>query len=1069
VGARAMPRLSKDCEREVDDYIRNTVGRLRRTYKVSGKECEGIHERVFTSIEEDILADRRDRLVGEDKQCIDRRVERLMSRSAELGAQHRTEDRRTYDTFQTNEHGKGDPLPQHQLTSDRHINDRRSAPAPSADSLGHGSGHDRGGQRGGGYNGGGHNGGGYDGGGGNHNGSGGGHDSRRDSGGGSEPKRQRVDPPAVDSALVGVPSAGGMRRTRVKTNFATLQVNPLLEVTQYDITFISKLDKPVKSVEGRQEILEDVQLMQLLGNSGGSSWAFDGTKILYVSAPLALGAAAESGGWAHGNGHTDERPSFTKASFPGTNRSVTVTITMASTLTYSELSRGICSRDALSALDVAFKQYSTTAFKLVGQGFYDESARRPWAKVQPLPGNGMYEMWLGKRHSIVMTAKGPMLQIDRTATAMLAPLNLVEFVAKMARKRDPSQLVLADCKGAAAALHRSPKKWKIEASHSKRKWTLRGLDSVPCSESMFESGEPDLGKLSVATYFKTRHGIELKRPDLPCVLVGSAKEPDRLRLPMEICKFVACQPAPVTAEVQQEQIKITSGPVRERMNSIHTIHRDLLVDHNEKDCTLKGFQTSMSTSLAQAGAVILDSPVLQYRDARDALVEVRANPQKGEWNLRSPTGRGDLKFIESASNEGGFVVIKFDRAEDRDVDKFTSTLERMAGDRGMHLGTRLGRVLDGSGKRYGSEVVSFLDSNIKMIEREGRRVGLVLCVIGSNVAQNAKELYPAIKRWSHTIAHIPTQCVQGGPGKAMGKLMTSPQYHAGLLLKLNLKLGGANGILPAHKGGLALLREEPTMVMGYDINHPQPGSRKPSYAALVAMMDTECTKTHTAVGAQKSRTEIAGFVDKVRACLRAFANFNKVPPSRIMFYRDGVADSQFDKLLQVECPQILEACQLEAMPPPKLTVIVVQQRTKARFATEDDNQVKAGTVINQDIVGADKKDWYMVSQHGLKGTARPCHYHILHDDLDTNPEILQRLTFDLCHLYARATKIVSRPAPVYYAHRAAFLAQYYKDDYKEENMFEVGSTTSTGSLGSNASSIQEIALGANIASTVYFA
>jgi len=259
------------------------------------------------------------------------------------------------------------------------------------------------------------------------------------------------------------------------------------------------------------------------------------------------------------------------------------------------------------------------------------------------------------------------------------------------------------------------------------------------------------------------------------------------------------------------------------------------------------------------------------------------------------------------------------------------------------------------------------------------------------------------------------------------------------------------------------------MVMGYDINHPQPGSRKPSYAALVAMMDTECTKTHTAVGAQKSRTEIAGFVDKVRACLRAFANFNKVPPSRIMFYRDGVADSQFDKLLQVECPQILEACQLEAMPPPKLTVIVVQQRTKARFATEDDNQVKAGTVINQDIVGADKKDWYMVSQHGLKGTARPCHYHILHDDLDTNPEILQRLTFDLCHLYARATKIVSRPAPVYYAHRAAFLAQYYKDDYKEENMFEVGSTTSTGSLGSNASSIQEIALGANIASTVYFA
>ena len=65
----------------------------------------------------------------------------------------------------------------------------------------------------------------------------------------------------------------------------------------------------------------------------------------------------------------------------------------------------------------------------------------------------------------------------------------------------------------------------------------------------------------------------------------------------------------------------------------------------------------------------------------------------------------------------------------------------------------------------------------------------------------------------------------------------------------------------------------------------------------------------------------------------------------------------------------------------------------------------------------------MVAQHGLKGTSRPSHYHILHNDFGT-PTELQRLTFELCHLYARATKIVSRPAPVYYAHRAASLAQY---------------------------------------------
>ena len=66
---------------------------------------------------------------------------------------------------------------------------------------------------------------------------------------------------------------------------------------------------------------------------------------------------------------------------------------------------------------------------------------------------------------------------------------------------------------------------------------------------------------------------------------------------------------------------------------------------------------------------------------------------------------------------------------------------------------------------------------------------------------------------------------------------------------------------------------------------------------------------------------------------------------------------------------------------------------------------------------------YMVAQHGLKGTACPSHYHMIYDDSNFSAPAIQKLTFELCHLYARATKIVSRPAPVYYAHRAAFLAQ----------------------------------------------
>jgi len=314
--------------------------------------------------------------------------------------------------------------------------------------------------------------------------------------------------------------------------------------------------------------------------------------------------------------------------------------------------------------------------------------------------------------------------------------------------------------------------------------------------------------------------------------------------------------------------------------------------------------------------------------------------------------------------------------------------------------------------------------------------------------------------------------------KCTGKLMTSPQYAAGVLLKINLKLGGNNAVLKAPS--LGLLKEAPTMVMGFDVNHPPPGSTKPSYSALFAFLDGDCTVPFTVIGSQKSRQEIyeggdkdviQGFVEKVRSCLRAFRQKNGLPPQRILFFRDGVAHNMFDKLKKREVAEIFEACRSEggADYVPLLTFIVVQQRTRALFGNVGDKtQVAAGTLITTEIVSEDGKDWYMVAQHGLKGTSRPLHFHLVQDDANHRKGELQRLTFDLCHLYQRATKIVSRPAPVYYAHRAAFLAQYYQDNYKEEVAWEVGSTTSTGSAGSH-SSVPSVALGPAVARTVYFA
>lgn len=56
----------------------------------------------------------------------------------------------------------------------------------------------------------------------------------------------------------------------------------------------------------------------------------------------------------------------------------------------------------------------------------------------------------------------------------------------------------------------------------------------------------------------------------------------------------------------------------------------------------------------------------------------------------------------------------------------------------------------------------------------------------------------------------------------------------------------------------------------------------------------------------------------------------------------------------------------------------------------------------------------------FKGTSRPILYHVLFDEIGFSSDEIQCLTYFLCHSDVRCTKAVSIPAPVHYAHLAAY-------------------------------------------------
>lgn len=68
-------------------------------------------------------------------------------------------------------------------------------------------------------------------------------------------------------------------------------------------------------------------------------------------------------------------------------------------------------------------------------------------------------------------------------------------------------------------------------------------------------------------------------------------------------------------------------------------------------------------------------------------------------------------------------------------------------------------------------------------------------------------------------------------------------------------------------------------------------------------------------------------------------------------------------------------------------------------------------------------DFYLQAHHAPKGTVRPAHYSVVLDEIfrahsKTGTEAadeLEKITYNMCHLFARATKSFSLCPPAYYA------------------------------------------------------
>ncbi|GAB6020037.1 argonaute 1 [Chamberlinius hualienensis] len=781
------------------------------------------------------------------------------------------------------------------------------------------------------------------------------------------------------------------RRIPLRSNFFPIKINPEVVIYHYDVDM-----KPeIKSKEKSREIINIFVKGNVMFN--GVASGYDGRKSLYTNRPLTS---------INGNQVTFS------VSTEGSRKPVTVGIKYAAQTSLSNLLDYFIRpteypQETVQSLDVALREMGNQRCIPLGSFFFSNPLTDARINFDGKPG---LQLWSGYYQSVRPGWKCMMLQVDTSVRVFYKGQRVVDLFAEYfncsldgLNERPMNENEHRDFGSYIKGL-------QIEMDTAnypmlmRRSYRLIGLSKNIASVQTFPMAQPDGKEIptKVAHYYKSQYGIDLSFPVLHCL---QAQPADKHRyFPMEVCVVKKGQQLKkLTDTLTSELIKYSAKPAFEREKQINQLVSKV---NFSADPIAQAFGMSISNKMIEFDGRVLPPPKIQYDKG------IKVDVRDGSWNAQQ------VKFISSAFVKT-MAVLCFDRyMKQPNLQNFITKLIDKAKKLGMSLPAP-------SRYEFGSTAKDVCNL-IKHVCPKDPKDGLIIIVVPS---EKRDDLYSAIKVVGDLQLGITTQCVKG---PNVNKCQD--QTLANICFKINAKLGETNAIInPAEKSSVI----ESCLVMGADVTHPAPGDKtSPSIAAVTGSLDAEAFTYAARISMQEHRKEIIGDLEEItKALLNNFKKLRHEYPLRIIFYRDGVSEGQFPQVLAEELTAIQRACY--AIGPkyqPPITFITVQKRHHTRLfpvnredARGKSGNVPAGTTVDTDIVHPNDFDFYLCSHQGIQGTSRPAHYYVLYDDSNFDADTIEKLTYHLCHLYARCSRAVSIPAPVYYAHHLAFRGRYYLD------------------------------------------
>ncbi|KAJ2932197.1 hypothetical protein H1R20_g4884, partial [Candolleomyces eurysporus] len=533
--------------------------------------------------------------------------------------------------------------------------------------------------------------------------------------------------------------------------------------------------------------------------------------------------------------------------------------------------------------------------------------------------------------------------------------------------------------------------------------------------ALFEFENSDGINITIEQHYRAAHNIRLTQPRLPGVVLKKPPRHQRYEIvPMELCRIAPEQ-------IYKKQLPEGSRDAMVRFSTLRPDdkkRRIQSVSESYNNCeAMKDAGMVVASRPMDVNATLLPTPKIRF--GRNNAIDVR----NGAWNVVSQT------------------------------------------------------VYSIAGQEYNWAVLNLAPTDIDM----------------TTLGRSVSELLDCARNLAHAMAADPwggpealktalEQLMNEVAGKAGGQALDSALKQNEFFVFVVLPKDAAGPRATVKFWGDMVHGSNPndrppplTMIVGADVGHPGPNVRKPSVASLSFNQDRYGIKYGAISRIQEPRQEV---IDDIRNMFHSAMNTLMTregrPVSNIIVFRDGVSEGEYKRIAAEEI-EIIEATirynfenhpkiKGTGTPLPKLTFVVVGKRYVAasiilsrykqiltvfltfvicshhtllfpldRNFNDGKGNCKAGVVVDEGIVQPNVHDFYLQSHSAIQGTSRSSHYIVLKDEVfGGRTKELQELAFSLCHIYAKATRSVSIPAPVYYADLACGRDSFHYEPGKED-------------------------------------